>query len=356
MSAIQSDVRLTAFPFQVIDYPGGVLLRRGHHQIIVAGTGALEKVLMILSATSGTASTQQEIIELFAVPDRQGMEALITELRAKQFLVPEGLRPIGAREDQFDVFLGQVGAQKQKVIGKLSELRIILGGVNALSHAIFSSLSKMGVENITIFDDPILRGQNYFDQQGDLVDQFHAELKAIILDRPAFRKYFDRDVNGCLVACSDFGGQALLLKWNEFCLHNNIHFLPVYLQDMVGYLGPLVVPGETACLACLRQRQNSHLQDLQLRALVETNATQGQSIVGIHPAAIGTLAQTAVFELTHFFGEMPFPRPGRLIRIDLMAGSTQSKPVLKVPRCPACSKLNRSSEVKISKMNPLKGE
>ena len=158
-----------------------------------------------------------------------------------------------------------------------------------------------------------------------------------------------------MIATSDFGGQALLLKWNQFCIENKISLFPVYLQDMIGYAGPLIIPGETACLHCLRQRQNSNLQEVDLRNVIEKNATDGQSVAAIHPSVIGILAHTTVFELTHFFGELPFPRPGRLIRVDLMAGITQSQLVLKIPRCAVCSTLNTTADVQLKKMTPMPG-
>ena len=80
---------------------------------------------------------------------------------------------------------------------------------------------------------------------------------------------------------------------------------------------------------------------------------RGQSIAAIHPSMIPILAETAVFELCHFYGALSKPRPGRLIVVDLPRGVTESKYVLKIPRCPVCSPMVAASSVQIRKLTPL---
>jgi molybdopterin-synthase adenylyltransferase len=36
-------------------------------------------------------------------------------------------------------------------------------------------------------------------------------------------------------------------KWNDFCVRNDHAFLPIVLRDLIGYVGPLVIPHKTAC-------------------------------------------------------------------------------------------------------------
>jgi hypothetical protein len=68
---------------------------------------------------------------------------------------------------------------------------------------------------------------------------------------------------------------------------------------------------------------------------------------------INILAETTVFELVHFYGSMAEPRPGRLVVIDLTGGKTESKRVLKIPRCPVCSSAVHTAGVQIRKLSPL---
>ena len=148
----------------------------------------------------------------------------------------------------------------------------------------------------------------------------------------------------CLIATSDFGGLQLMRQWNEFCVQHGRHFLPVVLQDLIGYVGPLVIPGETACFECLRARQNANLEEASARRAAEHAAFEGQGIVGCHPAMASVLGDIAAIELTKFYGiRMPIWQVGTLIEVNLLAGRMTPRKVLKVPRCAVCGTLNRAA-------------
>ena len=150
----------------------------------------------------------------------------------------------------------------------------------------------------------------------------------------------DHESLDCLVATSDFGGQSLLREWNQFCVERKRIFLPVVLQDQVGYIGPLVVPGETACFECLLARQNSHKPDRLPSRKIEEVAYEGQSVVGFHPSMAFVLGDIAAFEIIKFFsGALPGWNVGTLIEINLLSTRMTPRKVLKVPRCPVCSPL-----------------
>src|SRR4029077_6600279 len=138
----------------------------------------------------------------------------------------------------------------------------------------------------------------------------------------------------CIVATSDFGGQQVLLPWNAFCVERGVHFLPVTLQDIVGYIGPLVIPEETACLACLRAGQNGNVIQADEKRIAETDAREGQHVIAAHPAMLSTLADIAAFELHRFYAGLPLWKAGRLIEVNLVATSMTSRKVFKAPRCP----------------------
>jgi len=149
----------------------------------------------------------------------------------------------------------------------------------------------------------------------------------------------------CLIATSDFGGMQLMREWNQFCYEANIQFFPVVLQNAVGYVGPLIVPGETACFECLRARQNSHLADPEIQRATEYRAFEGQLVNGFHPSMASVLGDIAAFELTKFYGRVPRWRVGTLIEVNLLIPSIVTRKVLKIPRCSVCSQLNKHSPV-----------
>ncbi len=115
-------------------------------------------------------------------------------------------------------------------------------------------------------------------------------------------------------------------------------FYPALLQNFVGYAGPLVIPQETACFACLQARQNSHSAGYAERRIAERHAFQGQATVAWHPAMLQALAAVAAFDLVKFRNDIQW-EVGTLCELDLLAGSMTRRKVLKAPRCAVCSGL-----------------
>jgi thiazole/oxazole-forming peptide maturase SagC family component len=119
---------------------------------------------------------------------------------------------------------------------------------------------------------------------------------------------------------------------------------------LIGYIGPLVIPSETACLECLKARQNSHLQDHVSRHAVEAVAFESQGYLGFHPSMAHILGDIAAFEVFKFCsGSLPSVNVGTLIEVNLLATRITTRRVLKVPRCPACSPLNTAPSVMAEK-------
>jgi bacteriocin biosynthesis cyclodehydratase domain-containing protein len=255
----------------------------------------------------------------------------------------------GAQESNEDVFYWAAGSSRKTTIEALADLNPVICGVNRISQKICQSFEALGVPDVTLIDDPALRNTEFFDRRGRFSAKSFGVPECI-----AAKDFYDmRLTTGCVIATSEFGSPSFLLPWNSLCCGHNVHFMPVYLKDMIGYAGPLVIPGDTPCLQCVRMRQNAHLRHPAINTQIEKEMERGYPIAAIHPAMVNILAETAVFELVHFYGALPEPRPGRLIVIDLAAGKTESKRVLKIPRCPVCSSSVSTAGVQVRKLTPL---
>ena len=240
-------------------------------------------------------------------------------------------------ESNLDVFYWHFGEKAAQVTARLNRRTLVILGVNCISRQLAISLAASGVENFHVLDHPRLRNLCLFDDAGKLkADQWPASLKA----PQDWTDSLGSQSFDCLIATSDFGGQEAMREWNTLCVKENRHFLPVVLQDLIGYVGPLVVPGETACLDCLRTRQNSQTKDYQSRRLPEGVAFEGQGVIGFHPAMASIIGNIAAFELIKLYSDtLPFSKVGTLIEVNLLATEMKARKVLKIPRCPTCSPL-----------------
>jgi bacteriocin biosynthesis cyclodehydratase domain-containing protein len=336
MSLISSSVKLKAPAIQVIETVDGVILKRGCTEFKIAGEGAAEAVKKILAVAGNGGATREEIRELFEPEAGPIIEKLSQQLLDRRLLVPCEEEP-GNPETHLDIFYWHFGEKTKRVTECLNRRSLAILGVNCISRQLAASLAASSMENFQVLDHPRLRNLRLFDDAGKLkADQWPASLKA----PQDWNETFDSEPFDCLVAASDFGGQEAMREWNAFCIRQKRHFLPVVLQDLIGYVGPLVIPGETACFDCLQTRQNSQMKDYKSRRLIENVAFAGQGAVGFHPSMASIIGNIAAFELIKFYSDaLPFRKVGTLIEVNLLSTDLKARKVLKIPRCPTCSPL-----------------
>jgi molybdopterin-synthase adenylyltransferase len=336
--------RLRARPAQVIESADGVRVRRGCVEIRISGHGAAEILRKLLGIASGDGATAEELCTAFPASDEPAVRDLIPELEQRGLLsrVDETAAEPAEAEGPLEIFYWSFGERRATADARLASQRITVVGVNEVARHLLSSLAAAGFLGVDLVDDPELR---------------HMPPPAVGRDpaaeswggyRPVPRSAWGPAEVRCIVATSDFGGASQLREWNGFCLAHGSHFLPVVLQDMVGYIGPLVVPGETACFECLTSRWNSNLGGMESRW--EVLDAGARSVVGFHPAMAIALGAIAALELTKFYGlGLPSGVVGRLIEVNLITTQMQARKVLRIPRCSACSALNIRSSVSLTR-------
>ena len=214
-------------------------------------------------------------------------------------------------------------------------------GVNTISRQLCSTFLVSGFKNFEVVDCPSLRNTRLVSNNGRFpLESWGPSHSPKPRDFDEWKTHCKPEDFDCLIATSDFGGQHLFKEWNRFCVQHKRFFFPILLQDQVGFVGPLVIPDQTACYECLLARQHSHKPALRSTTKVDELSYEGQGIVGFHPAMASALANIATFELTKFFsGVMPGWNVGTVLEMNLLTSRMTPRKVLKVPRCSVCSPL-----------------
>jgi bacteriocin biosynthesis cyclodehydratase domain-containing protein len=344
---------LRALPFQVIELPAGVVLKRGCTEVSVEGENAALVVQVLCERLDGVGATRDELQATFAPGDRPAVGELVEFLLERRLLAPVGhAEHPGGDEAAADVFHWHFGLTTERVAAKVSRRGIAVVGVNRITRNLVRVLLEAGVDDVRVLDQAVLRNVALFDGDARVNGDFWP---ATFPDPMSF----DRDADagsqfrgvGCIVAASDFGGRQLLSPWNQACVERELHFLPIVLEDLVGWIGPLVVPGRTACLACLSARVNASLTH-PIRPVIERAAEGRRALAGAHPAMADLVGTVAAMELLKLYGGIRGWQVGRLIEVNLLTTSMTSHSVLRVPRCPACSALNAHAPVAIDARLP----
>ncbi len=334
--------KLRAFPVQLIEDEKDLVIRRGCVQLRLSGDGVHEIVREVLErASAAGGAVEDEIVDSFAAPVRDGVKALLGELRSRRLLVDaDDKQPPRLPEGPLEIFYWHFRSSPSMVVERMAESPIAVLGVNEISRRLAATLVASGVTSHEVIDYPLLRNVSFFDAEGRL-DRGPSKWPADLREPTSFEAWSARnDAVKCLVATADFGGAQMMRRWNEFAVASRIHFLPVMLQDLIGTIGPLVVPGETACFECLRVRQDANSDDPESTHVAEGAEFSGQSVVGHHPAFTSVLGDLAALELTRFYGGgLPSPRAGTLIEVKLLSTHVSTRKVLKLPRCRVCSPL-----------------
>jgi molybdopterin-synthase adenylyltransferase len=341
---------------QLIDTEDGIVIKRGRAAIRVDGREAADVARSILELVAESPIAREHICERFLEKDRPAIDELVRSLETRRILTPATGGDTREAETPLDVFYWHFGKSKADVSDTLGRGTIAVVGVNEVSRQLVRTLMAGGATNIAVVDYQLLCNVRLFGDDGSVQPTEWPDP----LPQPQLYRDWVNEVDPtsltCVVATSDFGGAQLMRAWNRFCVERGCHFLPVILQDLIGYVGPLVIPRETACFECARGRQNSQMNNPAEARLLEHVAFEGQGVNGFHPAMASVVADIAAMELTKVYGGfLPRTGLGRLIEVNLLSPQLVEHRVLKLPRCEVCSNVHRQSPTSFDKSVFLPG-
>lgn len=230
-------------------------------------------------------------------------------------LTPQDL----ARNEGFLRFLSHFEADSQGLFSSLREARVGLLGASRLTNSIRESLETVGIHQIKDLGARL----DKVGQAGQKAKKINDTLKQVDF----------------LVACQESVGFSFFETINEICLATRTRWIRVAIEGTTAYLGPTIVPFETACYVCYEGRLNSNLPDLQ-----DFLAYKSQVISNHQPMDEGDfaplwtlLASQAVIEVARILsGFSPPTTLGRFYEMSVKSPMPVAHNVLRLPRCPVC--------------------
>ena len=340
-----------SFQVQLIKTSDGILVARGNSEFLIEGEGAEEVVFLIFNSTGGQGIACGDLLALFLPDERPKIQELVDKLLKKKFLTTseQDFQVPEEEESATDVFFWNFSFDQKSYRELLDNHKVVLVGVNYINLRLCQALVASGISNITVIDYRDLRNIHFFDDEGNLKGDHWAESLPLPAGDESYLESMDTDEISFLLASSDFGGTYQLLDWNRYCVENKIIFVPVLLDRCVGKVGPVIIPGESACYQCLNSRENSNLYIASKARIREFAAAGGQKVAGFLPSMASILGDIAAVEIIKFAGRRLPWSTGELIEVNLLAPSMENHKVLKLPRCKVCS---NHSEARLN--SPLK--
>jgi molybdopterin-synthase adenylyltransferase len=337
--------RYVALETQLIPHDSGVIVKRGAAEFLVSGAAAESVVNAILhqATQSPEGSTKAELVGFVVQELRDDARTVLDGLISRRLIVEaEQAQSVTQPESALDVFYWNFGVRTQAVREAFAARPCVIVGANELSYALVRSLREFGVAAPPIIDYPMLGNDRPkpegSGQAAPVGPEFfvvsYAEWAAGLEDHPI----------DCIVATSDFGGLHWMREWNEVCVDSRLNFFPVVVQNYIGYIGPFVVPGQTACYECTRARQNSNMAEFSLLRAAEHHALAGQRIGTAPPSVTSFVAGVAAIELIKLLTyAIPGRREGQLTEANPLTPSVTHRRVLRLPRCTVCGPVTSPS-------------
>lgn len=282
---------------------------RGEHAstLLPQVLGALDGVRTV-DEVAATLSPSDSAREVVALLDRAG---LLEDTEIVDVLdIPPGFRAL----------LDGVGVDAGATAAKLKSAQVAV-----LTDAEFGPYIREALIAFGLDSDQI----KVSDQQGTWQDQL------------------DQVVGGATVVLAALPRWQpdLFLAINHACVQVGKPWLPVQAENEVSLLiGPFVVPGQSACYACFERRRRANLLDgaevqMALDKLVSTEPNAGNYRArSVRTLLEPAFAMAAIEVLKYAAGlEFYLSTLNNVISFTPFVLEMESIPVLKVPRCPACS-------------------
>jgi bacteriocin biosynthesis cyclodehydratase domain-containing protein len=236
---------------------------------------------------------------------------------------------LGVRQNAEEASQGAASAQ-----AALGNARVVVMGLGRAGSALLEALSIAGVGSLLGIraggDSPL---------ETRFAETLHDRIRALnprttyteitALDGGDSASLDEAMASALLVYCPDTFHEAVCRELNGIALANGSSLLPYRETPFTVELGPLVVPGQTACYVCYELRRKA--------AEPKPGPDDEEPPPGTPALAFAAGVPLLALEIVKILTRTAFPvTRGKLWRLGLFDGSVGVHPVLKLPRCPAC--------------------
>lgn len=340
-------IRLSPF-VSIIPVGARVLVRSDLKSFVLSGAGASEffqRARPLLDGQHGA----DEILELFPDYGAQGVRAILEDLERRGVLETAERfadRGEGGRDEELAAYLSFWGSGPREPASAFERAHVAVVGATAWAAAACRELVGRGVGRLTLLDarpDAATPVDEAF--AAGLLEELQRCGAATTLDRRVLAAGDDlmarppQDASLLLVAVhpDELALLAAVARWAQA---GRLRYLLAHVEGLSAVLGPVVVPGETACWECLRSRRLANDPAFEETALLQSRLLSGAggarrrlSPPGAAALLGGLILGEAVKLLT---GYAPSQLVGRQLDFDLLHHSARVHDLVRLPWCPVC--------------------
>lgn len=321
-----------------------VVLKRGVTEVLVGGAG-IEATVGKLVALLGEGMDADQVLEAFPEEGREDVLRLVKVMRDRRLLDEPG-PPAASNGHRLEAcFYDCFGLTHEVARKSLETASVAVYGTNLISQSLVANLVAAGVGTVTLGARRDLDDE-FVDRRW--LDGIHAGPGDV---RVVEGGVDDATIGASTIVCatSDLGEAPSFEDLNRLALAAGKLFLPSWVSSLVGYVGPLVHPFDTACYRCYRLRADANDPRHTVSAAIrrhETGDPAARPSPGLLPPMARIVGEIASMEVLKVLTQVaPSDVAGRLIEMNLVSFESVVHRVLKVPRCPDCSDVMRRAGV-----------
>lgn len=327
----------------------------------------------LLPKLDGSLTLREIITDLDHIKEEDIMET-ITFLEERGFLQEKTVDHTRYSDEEYDFFkhllnyFSHFGEDPLKYFNLLrnSQVGLILNGPLGFSAGLH--LSALGIGHLVIADSGIITPDEVALCPG-LTAEDAGKLRAEVLKKKiessnpyitvslisidvqagSFTEFLE--YSHFVVLCDEDNRGILPASFNKAAVESGKSFMPVTLSGFSGKIGPVVVPGQTPCIQCLKAREaavSEHFEE-ETKIAESLSKLNREDFSYRPPAAIlSMVGEIAAVEASRVISGYTQPVTlNNMLFFNSRHLAINAHQVLKVPRCKVCGRLNKQPEARI---------
>jgi thiazole/oxazole-forming peptide maturase SagC family component len=334
-----------------------VQFRNGHDVFVIKGPGLLELIHALMPLLTGQFTMDEVIQRLEKHHARENILGVLHRLvqrRVVKETIEASVPHTGCANVQ-NIFYSHFTQTPQRHLAALSQSRVTIVGLGPLGASLCDALARSGIGSIEVADDaPVTQDDVTL---GGFPPKALGTPRAVAFVTAISARYPNttwtaapdlaatsapQDPSDYIAVCLETYRPDILKQINAFSLACGTPYTWCSLDCQHGSVGPTVLPQETACFECYstRVKANADHPD-ELSAYEDQLSRHGNpTTYGFLPPHVHILAGIASLEIIKDLSGLTPPLTyNAQLEINLLSMEFALHPVLKLPRCPACTRL-----------------
>lgn len=370
-SELFSDSRkIRLVPLYLITEDGGTVLQTQETSIRISGATAKFVVSRVFPLLDGTRTASEITTTLGSELPEDGCAKVLEMLHKHALLAFEGDAPTALPEasapyfESLRRFLATSGRGGWSGLSQLLDAHVVVANPGPMAATLIRDLAYMGIGRITLIGDPDIgtgdvqqstalagsdAGRPWADVLGERYVGWRGVTQLTAAPMPPDAAGWQQLIRGASVAVAAVSGPTYFYPWVK---HLNAASLAtgatwMLLGNVQGFgitIGPTMVPHATACGHCFEVRLKGNLADLETFHRLEGHAaTSGARVdFGCFAPANEIAGHLCSMEVRDVILRERLARTvGSMLLVDTSNYEMSTHAVLRLPRCPLCSDVNR---------------